>query len=302
VYRFLLLVLYSMHARVSFAGCGLYFSESTLAIGIGDVGLARVDDVQPFFVLYASLCVSFDRIRDRILWVLVAHMLVRPGIIEALRNLVCGRRLLPSVETISEVLAALARRHGLTPSREAVGQRDWKHIDVFCLASTQTLGAKYCGSHKLYQQLKEFEKLERIADGLAALHGQTVSFSAIVEVIGSVGAVSYSSKRGYWTVHLARVFVPNFGGCTFLGGVTYGPDCAKILYHMGAGALSMVLLGITDTNVYERSKALCKCITAMGRTYGFDVCMSVAHLACAVCEAHRRNGMGTGAIRRRLGL
>ena len=54
------------------------------------------------------------------------------------------------------------------------GQRDWKRIDVFCVASTQTLGAKYCGSHKLHQQVEEYEKLERIADGLAALHGQTV--------------------------------------------------------------------------------------------------------------------------------
>ena len=48
LYRFLLLALYSMHARVSFALRGLYFSESTVAIGIGDVGLARVDDVYPF--------------------------------------------------------------------------------------------------------------------------------------------------------------------------------------------------------------------------------------------------------------
>ena len=48
VYRFLLLALYSMHARVSFAHRDLYLSESTLAIGVGNVGLARVDDVHPF--------------------------------------------------------------------------------------------------------------------------------------------------------------------------------------------------------------------------------------------------------------
>ena len=166
LYRFLLLALYSMHARVSFALRGLYFSESTVAIGIGDVGLARVDDVYPFFGLYASLCVSFDRMRDRILWVLVAHMLVRPGVIEALRNLVCGRGLVPSVDTSTEVLGAFgaaARSHPQSYARGAAGLEEDRrllrgvHTNAWCqvlwLAQAVSTAQRvwetgaYCGRH-----------------------------------------------------------------------------------------------------------------------------------------------------------
>ena len=139
-------------------------------------------------------------VNDCIIWVMVAHMLVRPGLIEALRILVCTRGLRPTKDGIVEVVEALARRHGLVPSRTAAGQRTWGQIDVFCVASTQSIGAKYCGSKRLKQQLQNFDAMVRIATGLAALWGiaqRVFRFSAIV------------SGR-FWSAMSSLVVVPPF--------------------------------------------------------------------------------------------
>lgn len=290
-----------MHAMVNFTRRGLYLSENTLAFGIGEAGMALIDDVQCFGSLYTSLVESFPSMKDRVLWLLVAHMLVRPGIIEALRNLVCIRGVLPTVDGISEVIGQLSRRHGLVPSRMKSGERDWKQVDVFCLASTQTLGVHYCGSHKLYAQLKEFDGLERIAASLSDMKGKDVYFHEIVHAIGRENVTGYA-RLGYWTTHFARVLMPDFTGVRITKEIQYSTKCAKILRNMGSGAQSMKLLGITDDDVLEKMLSLCQCIEAVGRAYGFHVRMGPAMLACAVCESHRRDVLGTGAMSRRKGL
>ena len=301
LYRFLLFVMYSLHATQSFAHRNLYFSESSLAIAIGDVGMSMLDDVRCFAVLYVSLIASFDSLTDVVLWVMIAHMLVRPGLIEHLRVEVCSKGTRPTADGIAHVISVLARRHGHVPSRMAAGKRTWRQVDVFSIASTQTLGAHYCGSHKINAQLLQYEKLESIALKIASYRGQTVDFGDIVGAIGGSGLACYA-PRGYWTVHLARVFVPRFGGITLLDGVRYSPECARVLYKMGSGASSMILLGITEVNVYDRGLALCKCIVSLGKRLGLHVSMDFAHLACAVCEAHRRNVLGVGMFSRRSGL
>ena len=47
--------------------------------------------------------------------------------------------------------------------------------------------------------------------------GATIDFQRLVDAIGMVGVVGYANG-GYWTVHLARVFLPDFGGIdVFMG-------------------------------------------------------------------------------------
>ena len=182
------------------------------------------------------------------------------------------------------------------------GQRTWRQIDVFGVASTQSWGAKYCGTKNLYLQLKQYDLMKKVAEGVVALRLKSkVCFHEIVDAIGAVGLIRYASG-GYWSVHLARVLVPCFAGIPLLRSVTYTRRCAVLLCNMGAGGSSMELLGLTEENVYTRGPALCKCICVLGRTWGLELRMELSHLACAVCEAHRRNVLGVGAMVRRSGL
>ena len=185
LYRFLLFVIYSLHATHCFMYRNLHFFESTLAIAIGDLGMSMLDNVR-CFAAYSPT--------DVVLWDMIAHVLVRPGLIEHLRNDVCSKRTRPTRDGISRVMTALARRHGHVASRMPPGQRTWRQIDVFSIASTQTLGAKYCGSHQIYAQLLQYEKLESIARLVAAYSGQTVRFCDIVDAIGSARLVCYAPK------------------------------------------------------------------------------------------------------------
>ena len=109
LYRFLFFAEYSSACTVSFTARKLFFSESTLAIAIGDIGMRRLDDLACFTVLYESLSAAFVSKVDCVLWIMVAHMLVRPGLIEHLRNEVCTKRTTPTKENISYVIGALAR-------------------------------------------------------------------------------------------------------------------------------------------------------------------------------------------------
>ena len=109
LYRFLLFAEYSSACTISFTARKLFFSESTLAIAIGDIGMRRLDDLACFTVLYESLSAAFVSKVDCVLWIMVAHMLVRPGLIEHLRNEVCTKRTTPTKENISYVIGALAR-------------------------------------------------------------------------------------------------------------------------------------------------------------------------------------------------
>ena len=182
------------------------------------------------------------------------------------------------------------------------GRRTWRQIDVFGVASTQSWGAKYCGTKNLYLQLKQYDLMRAVAERVAALRlKHQVSFYEITGAIDAVGLTRYA-VGGYWSVHLARLFVPTFAGIPLLRSVTYTSRCAVLLYNMGAGAQCMELLGISEENAYTRGLALCKCIRVLGRTWGLDLRMELPHLACCVCEAHRRNVLGAGPMERRSGL
>jgi hypothetical protein len=305
--RFLVFALYSTYALQILRAHNLYLCENTLAIGIGCQGVQQIDDVMCFRTFYCSLVGVFRERRDITLWIMVAHMLVKPSLIEALRLLVCSRAQLPTKAGISELIGYLARRHGHVASRMPAGQRTWKQIDVFGIASTQTLGAKYAGSVKLYEQLEEYSKLVRIADKICDLdppyrsHHEPVEFIDIVKAIDSVGLVCYA-RRGYWSVHLARALTPSFSGVELIGAVVYTEECAEVLFGMGSGAKTMALLGIPKAKPFYAMMCLCRCITSLLKAYGYEVVVDPATLACAACEAHRRNVMGAGIIERRTGL
>ncbi len=173
--RFLVLVLYFLHMQRTVALLDCWLSEHTVGIAIGTAGMAVLDDVRCFAVLDKTLLAVYDSPQDRILWIMIAHMLVRPSLIDCMRVLLGIRRTPATKEGISAIVSCLARRHGHVASRMPKGQRTWRQLDVFGVASTQTWGAKYSGSHKLYAQLCDFDTMLRVADGIVSLRMREVN-------------------------------------------------------------------------------------------------------------------------------
>ena len=275
-----------MHALCTFRQKGLQASEHTLAVGIGQEGVSHIDDVACFRVLYEGLVRTLPDRRAVVMWMLVCHMLVRPHLVEYVRQMVCARGLPATYECIVEVMTSLSRRWGQVRSRMPAGQRSWRDVDVFGIASTQTRGAQYCGSHKLYEQLLQFDDMETLADGIADLSFQTVYFEDLVRFISQSKLPGYA-VNGYWTIHLARVFVPAFAGVTLLGRVRYRPACARLLFGMGDGAGALVRLGVDEQDPHDDMLDLCRIVTVVGRVHGYGVRFELPHLVCAVCEALR---------------
>ena len=85
-----------MHALCTFRQKGLQASERTLAIGIGQEGTENIDDVACYRVLYEGLVRTLPDRRDVVMWMLVGHMLVRPHLIEYVKEMVCARGLSPT--------------------------------------------------------------------------------------------------------------------------------------------------------------------------------------------------------------
>ena len=78
VYRFLLFMLYSLYASSCLTLLSTPLSEFTLAIGVGDGGMQRIDDVQCFACMHFRL--SFLPRMQRVLWIIIAHSLVRQSV------------------------------------------------------------------------------------------------------------------------------------------------------------------------------------------------------------------------------
>ena len=214
----------------------------------------------------------------------LSDLLIQFSSILYIHHMVCARGLSPTYQSISDVMNSLSRRWGHVASRMPAGQRSWRDIDVFGIASTQTRGFVFCGSHKLYEQLSRFDLMETLAVGIADLAFQTVYFGDLVRVINESGLPGYAVD-GYWTVHLARVFVPDFSGVKLLQRVRYRPGCARLLQRMGDGANALVLLGVDEEDPYEDVLELCRIVKMLGRVHGYAVDMEPSHLVCAVCEA-----------------
>lgn len=212
----------------------------------------------------------------------------------------CSRGIYPTRDDIAEVVVQLSKRWGQVAHRMDAGQRTWRQVDVFGLASTQTRCFQYAGSEVLWRQLCDFDSLRSLAVAIGAMQGQVKYFHEIVDVIGRAGVAGYGAG-GYWTCHLARIFVPDFCGVGLLKTVRYSPRCAMLLNKMGMGALQCKELGIPSEAPLPGMLKLCAAIEALGRRYGYVFRMAPPHLVCAVCEAHRR-GVFTGYARRRLGL
>ena len=143
-----------------------------------------------------------------------------------------------------------------TENIDAGGQRSWREIDVFAIASTQTRGSGFCGSHKLYEQLSQIDVMETLAERIADFASRTVYFEELVQVINKAKLPGYAQDR-YWTIHLARICVPSFSGVTLLQRVRYRPECACLLQSMGEGASALVLLGVPDDDPYGAMLELC---------------------------------------------
>ena len=232
---------------------------------------------------------------------MVAHMLVRPGIIDGMRNLVCAQALEPTKQGICDAMDVLTKRYGLVLSRLPPSQRNWRTVDVFALASTQTLGYHYCGSHKLHEQLENWSRLEATATGITQLSGTPeVTFSSLVCAVDKTKLPGYTQK-GYWTVHLARVFDPDFCGVTLLNKMVFNQECCKTIMNMGGGAQSMSDLSIRVAHAEKDMKELGSIIVKLNKKYGNSTDLNPGHLACAVCESHRRQD-DAGGISHRKGL
>ena len=132
------------------------------------------------------------------------------------------------------------------------------------------------------------------------MQGHHKYFHEVCDVIGRARLTCYS-VGGYWTVHLARVFVPDFCGVQLLGGIRYGGQCATLLNNMGRGSRAASELGIPAAAPMQRMIELCNAIEALGKRYGYVFKMKLSHLVCAICEGHRR-GAFTAYARRRAGL
>ena len=129
--------------------------------------MCLLDGVACFRTLYGSLRQAFQTsadLADCILWILVAHMCVRPSIIDLFRSIVCMKALRATRGNIEEVKTVLARRHGQVASRMESGKRTWRQIVVFGLAPTQVLGVANCGTHNLQRQLLVLSALKGIAE------------------------------------------------------------------------------------------------------------------------------------------
>ena len=175
--------------------------------------------------------------------------------------------------------------------------------DVFSLASTMPRAHFYCGSSILHMQLQKFEKMQRLADALIKKAQTKVSFPELAKCISDSGLPGYSTK-GYWSLHLARILIPDFAGIHIVKKVYYTPKCCLSLMDMGDGASSVTELGIRRSMPQEDAENLCWLDRRLAKYYKMQVgAFDVPHLVCCVCDAHRRNVMrlSTG-ITRRIGL
>ena len=72
---------------------------------------------------------------------------------------------------------------------------------------------------------------------------------------------------------------------------------------MGGGAKAMKCIGIGQDEAFHKMEKLCQCIETLASWYGYNANMTKNHLACLVCEAHRRNVFsGASSVNRRPGL
>ena len=136
---------------------------------------------------------SFLPRAERVLWTIIAHSLVRPHLIEALCDLVVLRAYALTKENIISCIESLVRRFGRGS--------DWKKVDVFGLASTQTLAGSYCGSKVLWQQLQDMTALEKLARSIASLRPNAYFFRRC--------AVFFHQRR------CAPILAQGIGQCTW---------------------------------------------------------------------------------------
>ena len=90
-------------------------------------------------------------------------MLVRPAVVDALRNIVGIERIVPTCASIREVVTRLDRVHGGIVKSRLAGTgvaSSWQQVDTFGATSVQALGAKYCGSRNLHKQLKQYDRTQ----------------------------------------------------------------------------------------------------------------------------------------------
>ena len=300
--RFFHYLLYSMHATYQLYHQDVMLGEFTLCAGVGWEGVSRIADVCCFKKLFGMLQRTFSDPVHMMAWLLVGHMLLKAHAVEYLSQIVCARALEPTYAAICEVMDLVTRGvSGHAASRAAAGSRTWRQVDVFCVASTVTRGATFAGTRNLYLQLQEYEAFTALATELGRLRSQEMTFSELTRRIVRPGLKGYT-RIGYWTVHLARVLDPNFGGASMLKSVTYTQTCARELLHMGEGAESLLHLGIHGASPLGGMQDLCGAVAALAKHFGFACTMAPPHLVCVACEAHRRGVFGEGIATRRQGL
>ena len=74
-----------------------------------------------------------------------------------------------------------------------------------------------------------------------------------------------------------------------------------ILHDMGGGVRSMSDLSVRKEYAEKDMKELANVIVKLNKKYGNTTVMNPGHLACAICESHRRRD-DDGGIAHRKGL
>ena len=84
--RFCAHALYSVHAQAYVAHRGLQLGDFSMACAVGVQGMRVLDDMVCLERLYRNAAEVGMSMSQRLLWVMVGHVLVKPGVVDALRR------------------------------------------------------------------------------------------------------------------------------------------------------------------------------------------------------------------------
>ena len=281
-------------------GQGVAPSDDSVAIAVGE-DTREITDVAAYRRLWEICTNAALSPKERIMWLMVAHTLVRPHVVNKLADMVHRQRESPKPQSVEELGQRLVAQLGV-PGRTWTGS-----LDCFAMGQVNSRAHTYCGTVVLRRLLNSWSGVEALAEVLAVFVCSPLStpFSHVCGVIAAAKLPGLSGLKQYWTIHLARTLTPSFTGFGVVSGVSYDEDGVQYLISMGEGSRAGELLNIYGKNAWEQMPLLCKALQALARRLGRDLDVDAGAVVCSFCESHRRNGLvrgSTGPIWRRASL
>jgi len=150
--------------------------------------------------------------------------------------------------------------------------------------------------HKiLLQQLKAFGRMEKLAQNLDVACRNGAAFSSVCSTIAQAKLAGLKGKTGYWTVNLARTFLPDLANIPWVGqGISMDPAGLELLLRMGEGSKACKLLGVdgkTSATTGPQMEAACRAVECVSRAAGSKRKCTPTQLVVMSCEAHRRGAL-----------